>query len=140
INFILAGQVSPSAFYVVIQTILFLGNAGLVFGLDHFLGRKIPLRLLVARPESSVSWDWIERPSYLILSLLSLGAGLLAFPFIQDFSPHSVDDPAMIMLVLGVFASLSFLISFLRLSGSLGEQAAQSRETTKPRPRHLAAK
>ncbi len=140
INFILAGQVSPSAFYVVIQTILFLGDAGLVFGLDHFLRHKIPLRLLVARAESSVSWKWIERPVYLILSLLSLGAGMLAIPFIQDFSPHSVDDPAMIVLVLGVFAGLSSMISFLRLSDSDQVQASGAREITRPSQQHYTAK
>lgn len=140
INFILAGQVTPSAFYVVIQIVLLLGNAGVILGLDQILGRRIPLRVLVARKEASVERLWIEKRLFVSLALISLGAGVLAIPFIRDYSPHSVDDPAMILLVLGVFTSLSSIIMYLRLPGDSDMQDADAREATRPRPRHMTVK
>ena len=142
LNFILAGQVTPSAFYVVIQIILLLGNAGAVMGFDQMLRRRIRARFLVAQSETSARWARFERRLILVLGLLSLVGGVMAIPFIRDFSPHSVDDPAMILLVLSVFTSLSAMITYLRLpdSADVKVKDAEAREATRPRHRHMTVK
>jgi len=48
------------------------------------------------------------------MAILSLGGALFAIPYIRDFSPHSVDDPAMILLVLSIIIGLSALITWMR--------------------------
>ena len=140
IQFILAGQVTPSAFYVVIQIILLLGNAGAVLGFDQILGRMIPLRMLVARREVLMERVRVEKRIFLMLMLISVAAGLLAVPFIRDFGPHSVEDTAMILLVLGIFTSLSSLIMVLRLPDSTEAQNADTKEATRPKSPRLIVK
>ena len=46
----------------------------------------------------------------------------------------------MITLVLGVFASLSALITYARLPGSADAQDAEARDTTRPRQGHITVK
>ena len=41
LNFILSGAPNPSAFYVVIQIVLFLSNTGAILGFDKLLSKKI---------------------------------------------------------------------------------------------------
>ena len=41
LNFLLIGRVNPSAFYIVIQTVLFVGDAGMILGLDVLLASRI---------------------------------------------------------------------------------------------------
>lgn len=113
-NFIFAGQVNPSAFYIVIQMALFIGNAGAIIGIDEFISRMIPVCFLVAQPAGARKLLFVERATYLTIALLSLGGALFAVPFIRDFSPNSVDDPAMILLVLSVVIGLSALITWMR--------------------------
>ena len=113
-NFIFAGQVNPSAFYIVIQMALFIGNAGAIIGIDQFLSRKIPVCFLVAQTDGIRKLLCVERATYLTMAILSLGGALFAIPYIRDFSPHSVDDPAMILLVLSIIIGLSALITWMR--------------------------
>jgi uncharacterized membrane protein YphA (DoxX/SURF4 family) len=113
-NFIFAGQVNPSAFYIVIQMALFIGNAGAIVGIDQFLSRKIPVCILVAQPTGARKLLRVERATYLAIAILSVGGALFAIPYIRDFSPHSVDDPAMILLVLSIIIGLSALMSWMR--------------------------
>ena len=114
-NFIFAGQVTPSAFYIVIQMALFIGNAGAIIGVDQFLSRKFPVCFLVARSDGSRGLLSLDKATYLTIAILSLVGALFAVPYIRDYSPHSVDDPAMILLVLSVIIGLSALITWLRL-------------------------
>ncbi len=119
-NFIFAGQVNPSAFYVVIQMALFIGNAGAIIGIDRFLSRKIPVCFLVAESDGVRKLLGVERATFLTIGILSLGSALFAVPYIRDFSPHSVDDPAMILLVLSIIIGLSALITWMRYQKMIG--------------------
>ncbi len=114
LNFILAGRVNPSAFYVVIQTVLFIANTGSILGADALISKRIPYTLIVAHPEFERRYLAIEKSSFLALTVLSAAIGLAAIPFIRDWSPSSVDDPAMILLVLSTMGGLSALITYFR--------------------------
>jgi thiosulfate dehydrogenase [quinone] large subunit len=113
-NFIFSGQVNPSAFYIVIQMALFMGNAGAIIGIDQFLSRKIPVCFLVAQPDGVRNLLSVDCATYLTMAILSLGGALFAIPYIRDFGPHSVEDPAMILLVLSIVIGLSALITWMR--------------------------
>jgi hypothetical protein len=119
-NFIFAGQVNPSAFYIVIQMALFIGNAGAIIGIDQFLSRKVPVCFLVAQSDGVRKLLCVERATFLTIAILSLGGALFAVPYIRDFSPHSVDDPAMILLVLSMIIGLSALITWMRFQRMVG--------------------
>jgi hypothetical protein len=43
-----------------------------------------------------------------------MGVALYSIPYIQDFGPHSVDDPAMILFILSLLTGLSALITLMR--------------------------
>lgn len=113
-NFIFAGQVTPSAFYVVIQMALFIGNAGAIIGADQLLSRKIPFCFLVAQPDGVLKLLGVQKVTFLTIAILSLGGALFAVPYIRDFGPHSVDDPAMILLILSIIIGLSAMITWMR--------------------------
>ncbi len=110
LNFILAGEVNPSAFYVVIQLVLFVGNVGAILGLDSHLSRFVPISLLVAQPGPGRKYWRVEKIGYILMGSLSIVIGLVSIPYINDFGPHSVDDPAMLLMVLSVFSGVSILI------------------------------
>lgn len=115
LNLIMAGTIDPSAFYLIIQTVLFISNTGAILGVDKFLSTKIPFALLVAQPQFELKYLWVEKVSFLGLVFVS---GLIAFYsafYVQDWSPSSVKDPAMIIVVLATFGALSSFITFLRL-------------------------
>ena len=114
INFILAGQVNPSAFYVIIQSVLFVSNVGAVLGVDEFLSRRIRYTLLVAHPHWERDYLPIEKRSLLLLSLLSGLFAIVAAVHVEDWGPKSVEDPAMILLVLSTLGGLSTLIVYFR--------------------------
>lgn len=111
LNFILIGEVNPSAFYVVIQMVLMITNVGYVLGMDAILARSIPIGLLVAQPYRLRKYWQFERASYLGLAVAMAVLAVAVIPAIQDFSPHSVDDPAMLLLVLAVICGLSAWIT-----------------------------
>ena len=114
-NFILAGRVTPSAFYVIIQLVLFIGNVGSTLGFDNIIERYIPYSFLVAQNDYKRRFLVAEKISYLVLGILGfVGAGY-AFFYVENFSPNSVDDPAMLLFILGQICGMSLLISFIRL-------------------------
>jgi len=114
LNFILSGEVAPSAFYVVIQVVLLVTNVGYYLGLDRVLARKVPLGLLVALPYALRKYWRLERGIFLGASAALMFLGLAVIPYIRDFTPHSVDDPAMVLLVLAVISGLSALITAVK--------------------------
>lgn len=117
LNFILIGRVNPSAFYIVIQTALYEGNAGTVLGVDGLLmARRIPL--VPQRLFRGKRWG------YLFVSFVSWLLALLMVPFIRDFGPHSVSDPAMLLFILSALGGLSSFILFARRSPSFVTSAS----------------
>lgn len=135
LNFILAGRVTPSAFYIVIQIVLLVGNAGYVLGMDHFLAKRIPVGLLVSQPYAARSYARLERRLFMLLALLTPLFGLASIPYIQDYGPHSVDDPAMIMLVLSIVSGFTALITYFKFPRAEKREFAvreRSREATRP--------
>jgi len=114
INFILAGQVNPSAFYVIIESVLFIANVGAVMGLDEVISRRIRYPWLVARPHWDQDYVPMEKRSFLVLAVVSLIVALVASVHVRDWGPTSIDDPAMILLVLSSLGGLSTLIVYFR--------------------------
>ena len=125
LNFILIGEVDPSAFYVVIQVVLLLSNIGAVFGLDYFLGRKIRFGFLVAKPPAR-HYSRTEKSFMGFVVGLSLTAAAAIFPSLTSFEPSSVHDPAMILFILALFTAAFFLTVLLHLQLGTYEQAVST--------------
>jgi len=139
LNFILIGEVTPSAFYMVIQILLLVTNVGYPLGVDALLARKIPSGLFVAQPYAIRKFWRFERSIFLGLALAMPFLALASIPYIRDYSPHSVDDPAMILLVLSVIAGLSAWITaikFPRPVRLVGHPVIAPRSITRPRQRN----
>ncbi|HUP18086.1 MAG TPA: hypothetical protein VM848_18805 [Acidimicrobiia bacterium] len=111
LTFMLAGVPNPSAFYVLIQLILFSAGAGAIMGFDGRATAPNRSLLIAARADNTASrpndrW-WLGGLASVLLavSAYSFGHG-------RDFSPAgSINDPA---LVLGTVAALGGLIFFIR--------------------------
>ena len=119
VNFILAGQVNPSAFYVIIESVLFIANAGAVMGLDEVISKRIRYPWLVAHPHWDQDFVPMEKRSFLVLSVVSLLVALVAGVHVHDWGPASIEDPAMILLVLSSLGGLSTLIVYFRFRDPL---------------------
>ena len=119
LNFIAAGAPSPSVFYVVIQIMLLLAGAGRVFGLDGitheraaFRTLELPLQRRIGRHQTQFR---ISRNLTLLLTAVCAGLALSALPFAKDFSPKgSINDPAILMCVIGLFTAGQCLIRAIR--------------------------
>lgn len=110
-NFILAGQPDPSAFYIVIQLVLFYGGAGVVLGMDGRSNRRHHHPLLVSTVEHRPG---NLGPLRLVYAWLAVVYGVLALamaPFVSSLDPATVvEDPAMILVTLAVFAGAAAAI------------------------------
>lgn len=125
INFILSGVPSPSAFYLVIQAFLIVMNTGAVLGFDIYAARQIPVALLVAQPELLLTYRRHDQLALLVLTLTFFAAALVSLPFVRDYSPHAVNDPAMILVITSLMLGSTFLVAYLRLS-PLAKHGARS--------------
>jgi thiosulfate dehydrogenase (quinone) large subunit len=119
LNFIAAGMPSPSVFYVVIQIMLLVSSAGRVFGLDGVAHRNVILRSLVQPAQHRIGRHQtrfrLSRNAMLILSVICTALALSALPFAKDFSPKgSINDPAILMCVIGLYAAGQCLIRAIR--------------------------
>ncbi len=115
VNFLLAGAVNPSVFYIVIQLVLLLYGVGRVFSIQALLSGQIrPTFTGEHVVRRRISSRFCYGCAVLALGLLS-GLALYAFPFIEDFGPtRSVEDPAMITVVLSVMGMVWVVIATLR--------------------------
>lgn len=109
LNFLLAGSVNPSAFYIVIQLTLLVSVVGEVFAIDSIL---LPLnsfakgilqrRYLVERAKMALCFGG---------SLLCVLITIPTAYFIRSIDPvQTVEDPAALLLILLGLQSLLFLI------------------------------
>jgi thiosulfate dehydrogenase (quinone) large subunit len=119
LNFIAAGMPSPSVFYVVIQIMLLISNAGRVFGLDGVAHQNVILRSLVQPAVRRIGRHQtrfrVSRHLLLVMAVLCAVLALAALPYAKDFSAKgSINDPAILMCVLGLFAAGQCLIRAIR--------------------------
>lgn len=108
--FMLAGVPNPSAFYVLIQLVLFTANTGAIIGFDGRVAARERSLLVAARahhvtPRRQDRW-WLGG-----LSVMFFILSVYSFAHASDFSAAgSVTDPAM---VLGLVAALGGLMLFM---------------------------
>lgn len=106
VNFVLAGAVDPSTFYIVIQLVLFFGGAGAVLSVDaaHGTDRHGPL-LTAPRREAGGQGEQHPRVYGIIAAVCLLFAVAMA-PYVSTLAPATVvEDPAMILVVLALFGA-----------------------------------
>jgi hypothetical protein len=114
LNFLLAGAPNPSTFYIVIQVVLLLTNAGAILGLDAGLAKTIHHPLLVAQPLAERHQRrW--RVPLLPVGVILLVTAVYALAHVTDWSPAgSVEDPAMIVAILALLSLAWAMIAWLR--------------------------
>ena len=130
LTFMLAGRITPSVFYIAIQTLLFVTEAGTAFGVDGELDRRwsqdrppialaarIPHRETIAKDVSDVT----------ILAVVAALFSGLGFLHASDFGPGGIDDPG---LVLGAVMAMSATTLAMYAGGLfIREQRRQERTT-----------
>ena len=119
LNFIAAGMPSPSVFYVVMQIMLLFSNAGRVFGLDGIAHERATFRTLEQPIQRRIGRHQMQfrlsRNVMLVLAVICAALAFSALPFAKDFSPKgSINDPAILMCVMGLFAAAQCLIRAIR--------------------------
>lgn len=117
-NFILAGRINPSAFYIVIQTVLFVTGAGAILGTDGNRARRpgrAPSILLVAHPDMRGASNW-DKMAVIGLAALAAALSWFGFAYSTDFSPGGVGDPALVFGTVMGLGALSLIILRFRLS------------------------
>lgn len=122
LNFVLIGKPDPSAFYLVIQSALFLTNAGATFGVDGWLSRYVRLDrrhpilgCVIARHRRCRTHLTLQRRCYLAVAAVALGSAGFGLAHARDFSPGgSVKDSALVLVVLALTWAVSALIGYVR--------------------------
>ncbi len=115
LNFILIGSVNPSAFYIIIQVVLLMGQAGTILSVDALLSAHLSKAIPPARWNlAATKARRRAQQGALILTLLCGSVTLLSALFIRDYGPSSVDDPAMLLSILSSLSGLFSLGLYLR--------------------------
>ncbi len=115
LTFMLGGVPNPSAFYVLIQLILFSAGAGAIMGFDGRASAPDRSLLIGARADNRAShpndrW-WLGG-----LASVLFAVSAYSFAHARDFSPAgSVNDPALVLGTVAALGGLIFFISALRL-------------------------
>jgi hypothetical protein len=115
INFLMMGQILPSAFYIIIQIELFIMSTGALLGMDAYLADKIPLSLLVARPVKTMKNLMIEKLGHLLLMLVSAGLAASCLAHLKPLTPHAVSDPALVTMVVSTYLFFAFWLGYHHL-------------------------
>jgi len=118
VNFILAGQLNPSAFYIVIQTVLFVTGAGAIVGSDGNRARrpgKAPSILLVAQPGVRRTSN-SDKKAVTGLAALAGALSWIGFAHATNFSPSGIGDPALVLGTVMGLGALSLIILRFRMS------------------------
>jgi thiosulfate dehydrogenase [quinone] large subunit len=121
-NFMLAGEVAPSAFYIVIQTVLFVTGAGAILGADGKRARrpgKAPSILLVAQPDMGHASNR-DKTAVIGLAVLAVAQSWFGFAYVTDLTPTGIFDPALVFGTVMGLGALSLLILRFQFS-DLGE-------------------
>ena len=115
LNFILAGSINPSAFYMIIQSVLFTANTGAIVGLDKIICGYIPYEICVAQMNGKKPNPTIEKWSYFTLIIGSFCLAGIVFPYIKDFSPNAIHDQGMIIFILSILGGISTFIKYVSI-------------------------
>jgi hypothetical protein len=106
VNFILAGRPDPSAFYIVIQLVLFFGGAGAVLGMDASRWRCHDHPMLVSSIARVATDAAQDRSVYAVLAGVSVVLAATMAPYVSTLDPAMVvEDPAMVLVTLALFAA-----------------------------------
>ncbi len=122
LNFILAGVVNPSAFYIMIELVLLSNHMGAIWGLDAYFSRYIKQPWLVAQARPSQDFRLLRFQMIRCFALAGLltGLSLIDFFYIKTFSPEtSVEDPAMLLYILALFSIFYLLIGAMQIRSRL---------------------
>lgn len=139
INFMLAGAISPSSFFVVAQGLLFYNNVGAKLGIDSFLSTHISSRFLVAQPTTGkngkvdsdeeifmggslnegrlrdkVEPNWLEKWGFLVVAFLSVLATFAAMPLVRSYTIETIPAPVMLIFILSGLICMLSLIPLVR--------------------------
>lgn len=115
LNFLLAGEPNPSAFYIVIQAVLLLVNVGAVLGIDARLAARVRSPLLAAQPPGLRTLRPGHRPT-VAAAVMALVVAAYALTHVTNWDPEgSVEDSAMILATLGGLGAAWLGIAALRV-------------------------
>lgn len=111
VNFVFAGAVDPSTFYIVIQLVLFFGAAGSVLSVDALraTGRRNPL-LTAPQVREGIQHQRV----YAFIAVVCLVFAIAMIPYVSTLAPATVvEDPAMILVVLALFGAAASATSVI---------------------------
>lgn len=113
LNFVMAGWVNPSAFYIIIQVLLLVKGSGMVLGGDQLIGRYFDNVWLVS--EAPIKLSIASRRAMAVLTGAFWVLGATCLLYVRDFTPGgSVDDPAMLMFIMSMMTGITTLILYVR--------------------------
>jgi len=129
LNFIFAGVINPSVFYIMIEFVLLTSHVGALLGFDAYFSRSIKLPWLIAQAQPSRDARLL-RFQFLrcwVLMLIVIALSFINFFYIEVFSPKaSIEDPAMLLDVLAVFLLGHLFISMLQIRSRLSKLHIQN--------------
>jgi thiosulfate dehydrogenase [quinone] large subunit len=125
VNFMALGVISPSAFYIVIQVVLFVFGAGAVFGFDR-RWRASSRSVFLFASTDGLRGKNNDRRLVIALAglfmLMGIGAGSRA----TDVSPTGVDDPALVLSIVMIVSGITMLTAVAhRIRFSEGEELSE---------------
>jgi hypothetical protein len=113
LSFMLAGRITPSVFYIAIQTLLFVTEAGTAFGVDGELERDrangsppIVVAARLPRP-GSIAKDVSDVTILAVVAALFSG---LVFLHASEFGPGGIDDPGLVLGAVMAMSAATFAI------------------------------
>lgn len=100
VNYLLAGSVSPSQYYIVIQVVLLAGGAGAAYSGDRWLSRAVRSVLLTG-DRGLVDGVEVPRSLLVLLAVATGGLAVAVVPAVGGVLPREgADDPGFTVLAL----------------------------------------
>lgn len=113
LNFIMAGTVNPSAFYIMIQITLLASNVGHVLGIDGFLHSWQAHKEFEGPSTAGLRRQM--RACLVGAAVMLLGI-ILAVPQVQSVDPAtSIEDPALLLTLLFALSGSLLVVLYARV-------------------------